>query len=477
MKDLFLCHAGADKAWVREFGARLEAELIGDRRIEVFFDEWDVDHGENIVAKIDKGLRTARFCAVVLSPAMLRRDWPEAEWTAKFMSDPGGRRSQLLPILLHERDPETDELIEIPMLLRPIRRFDFTRPSNYEAEFAELLRKLRGERPRRGGWRSDGKLPVGFVEAGAEGADDVQEVLVSNLLPVNVIPEFIWSDVATTQKKTDVWKSLKGLRAPPFHPEGGRIYSFYSPDDASNPFRSFLTGAAPRQEAVRGWLADSDRARLLVRMFNESLQEHAYHLRIRNLKDNRKQFYCPVFDGKPRQFRWGGGGRVRTIAKVAMRPDKSTIGIHYAAKMRFLVLGSRMFLLIEPGWLFTSDGVTPLEGRQVTVLATKFGGRERNATVLRNVLMWSMLLADGHESVGISVGASKIIMDPMPALARVAVGVDGDGIKLDRIFAEETGGEVVANGGDEELDQALNMAVTGVLALDEDLDDVEDSTE
>lgn len=41
MKDVFLCHAGTDKAWVRELGARLEAERIGDRRIEVFFDDGD----------------------------------------------------------------------------------------------------------------------------------------------------------------------------------------------------------------------------------------------------------------------------------------------------------------------------------------------------------------------------------------------------------------------------------------------------
>src|SRR2546427_2465967 len=124
---------------------------------------------------------------------MLKRAWPKAEWTARFMSDPSGRRRQLLPILLHKRDPETDELIDIPMLLRPIRRFDFTKPSNYEAEFAELVRKLRGERPRRGGWRSDGMTPHGSPEPGAETADDVQEVLVSNLLPGDPLPEKIWS--------------------------------------------------------------------------------------------------------------------------------------------------------------------------------------------------------------------------------------------------------------------------------------------
>jgi len=109
-----LCHAGADKAWVEELGSRLEAEHISNRSIQVFLDKWDVDYGENLVAKIDEALSKARFCAVVLSPAMLKRDWPLAEWTAVFTADPAGRRQQILPMLLHDRDPETGELCEIP---------------------------------------------------------------------------------------------------------------------------------------------------------------------------------------------------------------------------------------------------------------------------------------------------------------------------------------------------------------------------
>jgi hypothetical protein len=60
MEDLFLCHTGADKDWVRELGVRLEQERINGRSIEVFFDEWDIDYGENVIAKIDQGLRHSR---------------------------------------------------------------------------------------------------------------------------------------------------------------------------------------------------------------------------------------------------------------------------------------------------------------------------------------------------------------------------------------------------------------------------------
>lgn len=476
MKDLFLCHAGADKAWVHELGTRLEAERIGNRFIQVFIDDWDIDHGENIVSKIDHALKTARFCAVVLSPAMLKRDWPHAEWTAVFMSDPAGRRQQLLPILLHDRDADTGELIDIPMLLRPLRRYDFTRPSNYEVEFSELLRRLRGERPRRGGWRPDSVAPMSGAVAGAEVPDDVQEMLVSNLLPVNALPTLVWSDIATTEKKTDIWKSITGERVPPFVLEKGRLYSFVAGGEPNNPFRDFMAGSEVRSEPTTDWLANPDRSRLIMRLLNDALQEHAFHLRIRNLKDNRRQFYCPIFDGKPRIFRWGGGGRHRTIAKVAARSDSSTIGIHYSAKLRFILLGSAVHLLVEPGWMFTSDGVVPLEGKQVTVLSTKFGGRERNASVLRNVLMWAMLLADGQERIRIATGGYDVIVDLMPALAGAAVGIDGDTMKLDRILADGVGGEVRpgSDAGDEDLDEALLAVATGMTAEEGELEDTED---
>jgi len=271
-----------------------------------------------------------------------------------------------------------------------------------------------------------------------------------------------------------VWTSLQGARVPPFTISEGRLYSFFPSDASDNPFRSFLSGVDPRAEAVTDWLENADRSRILVALFNEALQEHAFHLRIRNLKDNRKQYFCPIYDGKPRLFRWGTGGRARTIAKLGERPDKTKFGIHYSARMRFLVLGSRVFLLIEPGWMFTNDGVTPLQGKQVTVLSTKYGGKERNAAVLRNLMMWSMLLANGSDHISISLGPTTLRVDQKPAMASVQVGVDGDVLNLDRILSEAIGGEVqTQESTDAEIDEVLSMAAAGTL---ESADDAEIET-
>ena len=126
--------------------------------------------------------------------------------------------------------------------------------------------------------------------------------------------------------------------------------------------------------------------------------------------------------------------------------------------------------------MFTSDGIVPLEGKQVTVLSTKFGGKERNAAVLRNMLMWSMLLANDHGDIRIGIGGSYLIVDAVPALAGVQAGIDGDSMNLDRIFADEAGGEVTpdSSAGDVELEQALSMAASGALLPDDEAGDFEE---
>jgi len=160
--------------------------------------------------------------------------------------------------------------------------------------------------------------------------------------------------------------------------------------------------------------------------------------------------------------------------------DRRVRGIELRRAQSVLLfgLGLKFFLVIEPGWMFTSNGVTPLEGKQVTVLATKFGGKERNATVLRNVLMWGMLLANREDRIHIGLGGTDLSIDPVPALSSAPAGIDGDTMNLDRIFSGSAGGEVVEIDGqaEDELDEVLTMAVMGALGDDDgeiDLGDAE----
>lgn len=496
MRDIFLCHTGADKPWVEALATKLERETVGGRPLRVFFDKWDIDHGENILSRIEEALKTSRFLGVVMSPAFTRADWPRLEWQSRVWQDPAGRAASILPILLHESDPESGEPIEIPLPLRLLRWFDFTDRRQAEAEYQELVRRIRGEPPRRGGgaqggggdpvWRG-GPGPRSFV--GPEAPDRCDESLVSNLLAVRQHPAHVWSDLTTAQHPTDVWKALASRVRPPFVLDKGRLYCFFPPDDPANPFRAFLSGSDPREERPLDWIGDAVRERWLMWLYNDALREYTYHLGIRTPKKagvrqtsrERQQYFCPTFDGKPRSFRWAPNVRPRTLAKMASRPDGTAFGIHYAARMRFLCLGPDAFLLLEPGWFFTEDGVTPVEGRRMGQLSTQWGGRERNATVLRNIVMWGLLLSQGRPTIEVSLGAESLVLDAVPAHAALKVGVDGDQLRLERVLRGEGAGEVHEDDGpyarsgreageqpDEEIDRLVALEASGALqVLDE----------
>src|SRR5690348_9895117 len=104
--DVFLSHNRADKDWVRELGAQIESETptgysVG-RNLRVWFDEWDIDVGQNVVLKIGDGLKLARYVAVVITPEFLGSNWTAMEWTHAIAEDPVNRAGRVIPLFLRE---------------------------------------------------------------------------------------------------------------------------------------------------------------------------------------------------------------------------------------------------------------------------------------------------------------------------------------------------------------------------------------
>lgn len=213
-----------------------------------------------------------------------------------------------------------------------------------------------------------------------------------------------------------------------------------------------------------------DKSRILIWLLNSALNEHCYHLGIRRIKRERHQYFVPTLGAKPRSFQWSPGGRLRTLAKLTAQKDGSLLGVHHSAKMRFTNIGGTAYLVLEPGWTFTRDGVTPVPGPQLSVLSTKWGGRERNAGVLRSLLMWAMLLSQGAASFDLWMGSDSAGLSTIPENAQVGFGLLYDSIRLDTLLSGPPGGEVTDE-DEEELDRLVLLKATGVLdgvALEDD---------
>lgn len=476
MNDLFLCHTGVDKEWTEQLGIRLEQNQIAGRPIKVFLDKWDIDYGANIIAEIDKGLKDSRYVGLVLSPAMVKADWPTAEWQSQVMDDPAEKKGRILPILLHKFDPETGAPIELPFALKMLKRFDFSDPKRVEGEFQSLLRKLANLPPIRGpqvhGRRALGSAITASFP-GQESPDVLEESLPSNLFRAIDVPLSIYGASTVVTTKREVWDRLKG--SPPFFLYSDKLYSFIPSEISKNPFKQFFQGNPSPPESTSEWLADSDKSRQIIGILNAALREHCYDLSIWTPKGDRGLFYPPISaDSVPRTFTWGVG-KSRTLAKMhqSTKQGGASFGVHMAARMRFVNLTGNLYLLIEPAWMFTTDGVKPVQGADMGVFSTKWGGREKNAAVLRNVLMWGFILANKKKDIEINVGSRKekayVKVRPVPSHTKINVGIFGDTIRLDRILSGEGAGEERESAkGADELDRIANLALTGEPAEDED---------
>jgi RNA-directed DNA polymerase len=96
MRDLFISHASDDKP---SFVRPLVKALIREG-VSVWFDEYELTIGDDLVAKINAGMVNSRYGVVVLSPHFfdVKRTWPDREVGAMFALEDADKRPRMLPI-------------------------------------------------------------------------------------------------------------------------------------------------------------------------------------------------------------------------------------------------------------------------------------------------------------------------------------------------------------------------------------------
>ena len=91
-RDLFLSHASEDKGWVGPLAVALMAEGL-----DIWYDEYEFQIGDNVRAKMDQGLLHSRYGLVVLSPTFFEKFWTQYELDGLFARQSAGEQV-ILPI-------------------------------------------------------------------------------------------------------------------------------------------------------------------------------------------------------------------------------------------------------------------------------------------------------------------------------------------------------------------------------------------
>jgi hypothetical protein len=108
-KDVFLCHTSGDKKrYVTPFVNGLQGEGI-----TYWVDEAEIKWGEDIVKRINEGLKISRFVVVFLSKNFIGGHWPEAELASALCKENASGDVIVLPILIED---ENDIFKQYPLL-------------------------------------------------------------------------------------------------------------------------------------------------------------------------------------------------------------------------------------------------------------------------------------------------------------------------------------------------------------------------
>mgnify|MGYP001363730314 CR=1 FL=1 len=428
--DVFLSHNSADKIWVKELAARLESEPFDNTRpIKVFLDIWDIPAGANIVMKLNEGLAKAKFLAIVMSPEFFKSNWTALEWTHWVMGDPINTQGRILPILYRKASLDKKEAISFPAPFRASRFMDFTSKKAAVASYEELLSRIRGQPAPRGERHQPTLFTTSSTPIPPERykADDVNELLLSNLFPVLSYPQRIWSAATTYTKPEQVYEKVSIGDGIVIH--GGNLYTFADLSDRLCPLRAVVdTSTINDKQKREDWLADQDKGRLYTWLINAYLRNH---LKLIGLEqDDKERYFYPPAAEQTSVFHLGR----EVTAKKRNDQLAQDFWVHLAADIRFYRIWNRFFLKVTPCFFFTADGTRPLDGKQQGKMAIRWGGKQRNANILRDVLFWATLLKGRQSQIMIPAGAESLVIQAIPAITRINKGIRGDHIRFSKLM-------------------------------------------
>lgn len=129
--DVFLSHAGEDTAWCEELAERLRHEGV-----RVWFDKWEMQPGDHVLAKINEGIAKSRKMVAVWSANYFRdgKIWTLLESFSQQHGDPLSQDRPIIPLMIADCD--------ILPTFRNILSIDFRNKPDFDLRLRQLLQAL-----------------------------------------------------------------------------------------------------------------------------------------------------------------------------------------------------------------------------------------------------------------------------------------------------------------------------------------------
>lgn len=224
-----------------------------------------------------------------------------------------------------------------------------------------------------------------------------------NLLEILKLPSRIYHASTTARYPIEVSKILVGIWNPPFYLSRERMWSFYDLSEWQNPLRKCVDLGTVESMSIDEFIDLTSDTKELVRMLNDCLAEHLFSIGLRVDTKKKRAYFTATREGKAKEITYQGRLKkaTRTVAKP--RTNLATQRVYYwehkSIWYSFENMGGTWYLLINPAYVFTSDGVKNLlKSEKVNVLSTKRASRDYNMSVHNDLTFWSTYISQGSES-------------------------------------------------------------------------------
>ena len=423
--DAFVSYNKADVDFAEKLVRRIEKESINGEPIKVFFSEWDIEPGENILLRIEKAEPSSRFIIPIMSPDWLKSDWTTLERVIPVHDDPAGLKARIIPVMQRNCEP--------PPSMRILRWLDFRTDSNFERESKKLVGRIQGKTLR----ETMGNEPrtssfTGQISYESLTADVQEEEIASNVFTVTQIPSHINVSISKIRRRADIFKVLgEGVDLPPFSldEETGKIYSFAS---LGNQYRFGEVCLEPTCQSVttENVLSGND-ARLVIDLLNRAMTKHMrekIHMTY-DYRNTKKTFFPIEKSGDEiRNATWKVGKKEYTRFLVRKVKLTNPYYVHRSCKATFTQIDDWPFMKVLPGWHFTKDGILePVPPLQMSSLSSRWMNMQHNHSVLDDVRFWVYALSEGRDEIKLSLGDNvEMTIATTPAFAATDRGIEGD---------------------------------------------------
>lgn len=297
----------------------------------------------------------------------------------------------------------------------------------YKNELKDIVTKLVEARR--------GRVPTEpeFTPPTNPSADNVSEILSSNLFPVKMIPAVVFGGLTSARRDKDVFENVHGNKTlvPAFILKSERIYTFDILRKTDSVFSKIVDKDNVTEEKTSQWMNDDDKRRDLIRLLNMSLRLHILQRPNITYRKKRKQFVHLLNNGKDNIFDWRTRKGRKASRALAMHVYSKQTGRllycwHNSASIRFIVLDGSLFSKIEPTFAFTRDGYAPVARERIPSLMSKRAPMQYNNAYRDTVRLWAKWLSKRDIEVSIPVGEQRIVVDTSSARVKTRIGIKKD---------------------------------------------------